>query len=214
VAIVTTAQLKTLLPGYGGTADDTALAVEIGRAEAELSAVAGWPRADDGSQSFTTATYTVFVDAPEAGSSRMLPLPLPVVQSVTSAHASLVDTYDASSLVDSSDYTITPDGLWLLASAVGVWVKARRGNRVVLVAGWDQGDAPANLEAAVIAQAKYRWSILRTSQDVPQATIGGASVSKGPANTKSTAVGPMSISPVALSLLQSSPAYRWEASIG
>lgn len=204
--IATVAQLKALIPGYSGTADDAALAVELARAEAELSRLCGWPVADDGSQGFTSATYTLYLDGPMRSQPRMLRLPLRAVQSVTSAHASITDTYDSTTLIASTSYTITDTGLWLVASSPSSWSTVPRGNKVVCVAGWNEGDAPGDVTAAVLAQAKHRWMMLRVGQGVVSMTAGGS------AQGRPTAID--TISSVARDAIMSSAAFRWDAACG
>lgn len=198
---VTTARLKEALTGYKGTADDTQLAAELGIAEAQVAALCGWPVADDGTQSFLSATYTLYPQRSEARK-RLLVLPFEP-SSVTSVHETQDDTYDATTLVDSDDYTITREGIWRTNG--GTWTATERGVQVVCVAGWASDSAPASVEAAVLAQAIHRWRVLRRGQGMAQATQQGTSVSRDAL---------VAVPDLVRAMAQASPAWRWTVAIG
>ena len=190
---------KAALPGYGGTTDDAQLAVELAAAEAQVAALCGWPVDDDGAQSFETATYTLY-PTPSRTTPRLLPLPF-ATASVTSVHVTDSDTYDSGSLVDATDYTATDDGLWSIGAG---WTRTTRGNRVICTAGWAAGEAPAAVQAAVIAQLVHRWRVLRSGQGIAQASQQGSSLSRD------LAAIPLTVQHMA----QLSPAYRWSVAVG
>ncbi|MDX5317922.1 MAG: hypothetical protein LPK38_00970, partial [Actinomycetes bacterium] len=192
---------KAALSGYGGTTDDAQLAVELGIAEAQVAAFCGWPVADDGTRSFLSGTYTVY---PERSAARPRLLPLFYAPSaVTTVHATESDDYDSTTLVASTDYTVTRDGLWRVDGST--WARAYRGNKVVGTFGWASDSAPDTVEAAVIAQAVHRWRILRKGQGIAQATQQGSSLSRDALTALPDVVQQMAIH---------SPAYHWGDAIG
>lgn len=206
MSVATIAQLTAYIPGLEGNDLDAELAAVLVAAEGDLAGACGWPVADDGSQGFSTATYTLH-PRPSTAEPRLLPLAIPgaAIQSVTSAWSTWTDTYDSSTLLSSGSYTVDNAGLWLLSSATLTWSTARRGVRVVLVAGWAEGDAPPSVVSAVLAQAKHRWLTLRNAQDVPQMTQAGTSVTRRASDA---------VSPVALGLIRTSVAHRWSSALG
>jgi len=200
VSAVTLATVKAALPGYGGSTDDTQLQTEIDRAEAQVAAFCGWPSSDAGGRGFASATYTLH-PSPSLTVPRLLPLPF-AAASVTGAYVTETDTYDATTLVDPADYTLTDDGLWATATA---WTRTPRGCRVVCVAGWASGSSPDTVEAAVVAQTLHRWRILRSGQGIASATQQGTSVQRDAL---------VALPPLVQDMARLSPAYRWSVAIG
>lgn len=159
------ASLKAEIPGLSGTASDAALTATLAIAEAQVAALCGWPAADDGVQSFASSSYTLYLQGSHRDR-RRLALPLHVT-AVSSVREDAAEEYPASSEVDSGDYELRPDAL---IRTEGRWLTARRGVRVACTAGWAAGEEPVTLRAAVVAMARHRWTILRTSQGVPQSS--------------------------------------------
>lgn len=190
---VSLAQATGALSGYAGTADNTQIGRELAIAEAQIADMCGWPANDAGGRSFETATYTVLATVDPLDPRRLL-LPLPPA-SVTSATVS-------GTLIDASKYAI--DGHSLYGIEAAPWTRTPRGNVVVLVAGWDEGEAPDTLVAAVQAQFLHRWRALRTGQGVTSASMAGKSISREAS---------VQIHPAARQAAYLSPAWSWSTAI-
>lgn len=177
---VSLAEAKAALSGYAGSSDDSAITAELAVAEAQVAELCGWPPSDGGARSFETGTWTVFGTRDPVDHRRLL-LPVPPT-TVTTVHVSDSGDYDSSSLVSSSYYTIANDdggGAHSLYALDGQrWSLARRGNQVVMTAGWAEGSAPDTLRAAVLSQLIHRWKHLRTAQGVATATVRGNTIAR------------------------------------
>src|SRR3990167_7885513 len=146
MSLVTAAQVKVYLPGLAaaGTDEDTALATLITRAEAATARYCGYPPASDGATpTMASTSYTLYVRArvPESSPSwgdgpegyRTLRLPVRPVTAVASVYSDIDESYPASTLVASTDYT--RDGntgeLRLKTTAVlGSWSPEKRAQKV------------------------------------------------------------------------------------
>lgn len=163
------------IPQITGTGEDANLALLITRADAVLAEWCGFPRVDGSSYAtLEAATYTHYLNGPDARSGRTLTLPVRPVTSVTSIHDDRDRdwTYGASDLVDSGDYTLDEvEGRVYLHddSTHGGWSAGERVIKVVYVAGYDTGAEPHITQA--IAQLVAHWWGTRYSGGVEDVTL-------------------------------------------
>ena len=195
------ARAKAALAGLSGTASDAQLTVELAAAEAQVAALCGWPSDDDGVRGFGAGTFTLYPSTSRS-EPRLLPLPLEP-STVTTVHSDTSYVYGSGSLVSSSDYTVTRDGLWRTDG--GAWTLAPRALKVVCEAGWAAGEAPAEVEAAVVAQLVHRWRVLRPGQGVPSASGRDGSVQRDALTA---------VPQLVQELAALSPVWRWRAHVG
>ena len=174
--VITAATLRTYnVVGLTGTDEDSYLDGLIDRADAALAARLGFPPASaGGSPTLASATFTHYLHGPDPLDETVLRLPVRPVTSVTSVHQSLIWTYDSSTLVASTDYTL--DGvhgaITLNPDASTTWLAGRRVLKVVYAAGWST--LPDDLAQAVGQLARH-WHDLRSTQGHDALSVQGRS---------------------------------------
>lgn len=158
MALVTTAQVRELVPQIAGSGGSDPVADAIDRAEAIIAAWL-WFRDDDtGAFKLEDATYTEFVDARQV-QGRELHLRMRPVVSITSIHQSHDETYGASDLVPAADYQLQAAEGWVLSNlsnSFGGWSTGFRVVRAIYVAGFGTtGNGPEDVQLAVAWQVQH-----------------------------------------------------------
>ena len=169
--LITVAQFKEHFPQYKGTAEDALITTLIGRADALIAGVCGFPRPSaGGSRSLTQQTYVVYPDAPSPRDTRKLNLRIRPVISITSVYVDPLEQYGADTLVSSSDYVLdgTRGELWATPTGAAWWACGGRANKVTLSAGY--ATTPDDLVAIAAAQVHHLLD-LRRVQGKTQTTV-------------------------------------------
>lgn len=149
---------RRALPHLSDASEDATLQDCLEAAESALASLLNWPIPDNGVEpNFTSATYTLYLSGDGTNT-----LQIPVRASgVTSIHQDSEWNYLTASLVPSADYVLDPKQNHQIilkpTSATGVFLEGERVVKVVCVAGWAQGSAPANIEQAVIMLASLLY---------------------------------------------------------
>lgn len=155
MALVTAAQIRTLMPQLTGTGEDTTLDALSAQAEGALARWCAFPVADSGEYTLTTATYTEYLDGPDPLQARELRLPVRPAVAVTSIHQDPTEAYGAGSLVSSGDYVLLAERGRVMAKLGHVWLSGYRWLKVVYTAGYGtSGNAPGWVQQAVAYQVQ------------------------------------------------------------
>jgi hypothetical protein len=174
--LVTLAQVQLNgLPTIHGTGIETVVQDElIPEAEQVLAQWLCFPVADDGAFHLETTAYTSFLSGPRPTDRNELVLPVRPVVEVTAVYRSTERTYDATTLVDASEYEVDEvAGLVIAGWAQQGWTCGYRAQKVQFTAGFgDQGEAPKAIILAVAYQVQAILSGRRHGPVVDQVENG------------------------------------------
>lgn len=180
MALITAAEARVMIPALTATGADTDLGTLITRADAAIAHYCGLPAASaTAAPTLESTTYTEYHDGPAADEPRALALGVRHVSAVTSIHIDPLWSYGASTLVDSANYSL--DGLAgrvrLLPTSSTGWTPGYRAIKVVYVAGFTSGNAPADLKQAAALLVAHWWRLRSgVSRSSTSGQTGGASL--------------------------------------